>query len=441
MSSTETICALATPSGNASVGIIRISGPKALTIAKEITHKSLTLRYAHFSQFYDHNDEVIDQGIAIYFAAPNSFTGEDVVELQPHGNPYVCQQIINRLNKLGARQALAGEFSERAFINGKLDLTQLEAIADLIASGSQQAAKSAVQSMQGKFSEQVNDILKQLIQIRTHIEASLDFAEEDIETETRESVSAKLTALNLQVTELFDLAQKGAQLQKGYTIVLTGSPNVGKSSLFNALCAQDRAIVTNIPGTTRDVVSIDMELNGVPIRLLDTAGIREHADQVEQEGIVRAHSAIEMADAIIHVLDGTELSAEHHLESPTKNEIIVINKSDLLASDFKADHAAILISAKTGQGLENLRNEIGRCLQIQPSDQQAPFSARIRHLDALRRCLEHFEKALQQITCLSPLELAAEELRVAQQIVGEITGEFTPDDLLDYVFREFCIGK
>jgi tRNA modification GTPase len=441
VSTTETICALATPSGNASVGIIRLSGPQALEIAKVVTHKTLTARYAHFSAFFDHNDDVIDQGIAIYFPAPNSFTGEDVVELQSHGNPYICQQIINSVNKLGARQALAGEFSERAFINGKLDLTQLEAIADLIASGSEQAAKSAVQSMQGKFSEQVKQILNQLIQIRTHIEASLDFAEEDIETETREIVSNKLTTLSSQVKELFDLAQKGAQLQKGFTIVLTGSPNVGKSSLFNALCAQDRAIVTNIPGTTRDVVSIDMELNGVPIRLLDTAGIREHAEQVEQEGIVRAQSAIEMADAIIHVYDGTELSAEQKFERDNKNEIIVINKSDLLTSDFEKAETTILISAKTGQGLDSLRNEIQQLLQIQPSDQQAPFSARARHLDALRRCLEHFELALQQITQLSPLELAAEELRVAQLTLGEITGEFTPDDLLDYVFREFCIGK
>jgi tRNA modification GTPase len=441
VSSFETICALATPGGNASVGIIRISGAHALEIAKAVTHKSLSPRYAHFSEFFDHNNDVIDQGIAIYFPAPNSFTGEEVVELQSHGNPYVCQQIINCVNKHGARQALAGEFSERAFINGKLDLTQLEAIADLIASGSEQAAKSAVQSMQGKFSEQVQAILNQLIQIRTHIEASLDFAEEDIETEAREIVSSKLTSLKIQVNELFDLAQKGAQLQKGFTIVLTGSPNVGKSSLFNALCAQDRAIVTNIPGTTRDVVSIDMQLNGVPIRLLDTAGIREHAEQVEQEGIVRARSAIEMADAIIHVHDGTEISAEHKLKSTNKNEINVINKSDLLPESFKQNEKEMLISAKTGQGLDALRAAIQQLLQIQPSDQQAPFSARTRHLDALRRCLEHFEFALNQVKSLSPLELAAEELRVAQRILGEITGEFTPDDLLDYVFREFCIGK
>ncbi len=345
------------------------------------------------------------------------------------------------MNKHGARLALAGEFSERAFINGKLDLTQLEAIADLIASGSEQAAKSAVQSMQGKFSQQVQIILNQLIQIRTHIEASLDFSEEDIETETRETVSKKLTALNSQVNNLFDLAEKGAQLQKGFTVVLTGSPNVGKSSLFNALCAQDRAIVTNVPGTTRDVVSIDMHLNGVPIRLLDTAGIREHAEQVEQQGIERAHSAIEMADAIIHVFDGTVLSASDQINNVSNNELIVINKSDLLADNFEQLETGVLISAKTGKGLSELRDQLQQLLHIQPTDQQAPFSARARHLDALRRCKQHFELALEQINNLSPLELAAEELRVAQQVLSEITGEFTPDDLLDYVFREFCIGK
>ncbi|MDW3095946.1 MAG: tRNA uridine-5-carboxymethylaminomethyl(34) synthesis GTPase MnmE [Gammaproteobacteria bacterium] len=437
----ETICALATPSGNASVGVIRISGQCALEIAKRVTHKNLRPRYAHFSQFFDEKDDVVDQGIAIYFPAPNSFTGEDVVEIQPHGNPYVCQQIINCLNKEGARLALAGEFSERAFVNGKLDLTQLEAIADLITSGSAQAAKSAVQSMQGKFSQQVQIILNQLIQIRTHIEASLDFAEEDIETEAREIVSKKLIALNTQVNDLFDIAQKGAQLQKGYTVVLTGSPNVGKSSLFNALCTQDRAIVTNIPGTTRDIVSIDMQLNGVPIRLLDTAGIREYAEEVEQQGIKRAQSAIEMADAIIHVFDGTELSAPYQFKNIGDNELIVINKSDLLANNFEQPETGILISAITGQGLNTLRQHLQKLLHIQPSDQQAPFSARARHLDALRRSQQHFEQALEQVKNLSPLELAAEELRVAQQIVGEITGEFTPDDLLDYVFREFCIGK
>ena len=441
MSGIETICALATPSGNASVGIVRISGPAALSIAKVLTQKSLKPRYAHFSSFFDQNKEAIDNGIAIYFPAPSSFTGEDVVELQSHGNPYVCQKIIRCVIQQGARLALAGEFSERAFVNSKLDLTQLEAIADLIASGSERAAKSAVLSMQGKFSEQIQLILQQLIQVRTHIEAALDFDEESVETEARAAVGKKLTKLSLRASKLLGLAGQGAQLQKSFTIVLTGSPNVGKSSLFNALCEQDRAIVTNSPGTTRDVVSVDMHLKGLPVRLLDTAGIRKNAELAEREGITRARSALEVADVVIRVLDGTKLQTKGQLEGKLKNEIIAINKSDLLGDGFSPPGKTILVSAKTGYGLSALRNVVEEALHVQPAEQQAPFSARERHLDALVRCLKHLKSASQQISSTAPLELAAEELRIAQQAVGEITGEFTPDDLLDYVFREFCIGK
>lgn len=441
MSVTETICALATSSGNASVAIIRLSGPKSLSIAQQLTNKSLKPRYAHLASFYDENNRVIDQGIAIYFPAPHSFTGEDVVELQPHGNPYVCQQIIETLSQKGARHAIAGEFSERAFTNGKLDLTQLEAIADLITSGSQQAARAAVQSMQGKFSQHVNELQQQLIQIRTHIEASLDFAEEDIETETRDVVQTKLELLKQQLLELFELAEQGAQLQKGFTIVLTGAPNVGKSSLFNALCAEDRVIVTNIPGTTRDVVSVDLQLSGVAIRLLDTAGIRDDAEQVELEGIVRAQSAMQNADLIIEIFDSSVIAADYEFESPSKHKLLVVNKTDLLNKDIIFPDHVVSISVKTGQGIEQLRQKIQHMLHIQPTDQQTPFSARARHLNALERCLQQIELAREQLTSAVALELAAEELRLAQQILSEITGEFTPDDLLDYVFREFCIGK
>lgn len=441
MSATETICALASSSGNASVAIIRISGPKSLSIAQHITKKSLKPRYAHFTSFYDENDQAIDQGISIYFKAPFSFTGEDVVELQPHGNPYVCQQIMQQLTQHGARHAIAGEFSERAFINGKLDLTQLEAIADLISSGSQQAARSAVQSMQGKFSQQVNKLLLQLIQIRTHIEASLDFAEEDIETETREVVTKKLAQLKQHTHELFASAQQGARLQKGYTVVLTGSPNVGKSSLFNALCGNDRAIVTDIPGTTRDVVSVDIELNGVSIRLLDTAGIREEAEQIEKEGIARAQSALESADIVVQMFDASRLDVNHQFVTPMANHLVVVNKMDLLNQQLSFSDQVVGVSAKTGEGLDLLREKLQQVLHIQPADQQAPFSARSRHLDALQRCLSQIDMAETQLNNAMPLELAAEECRLAQQILSEITGEFTPDDLLDYVFREFCIGK
>jgi len=445
LSQQDTICALATPAGHAGVAVIRISGPAALHISQQLTHKKLQVRYAHLSQFFDQDDRVIDQGLAIYFPKPHSFTGEEIVELHPHGNPYICQQLLTRLTQLGARLAIAGEFSERAFLNGKLDLTQLEAIADLIVSGSEQAAKSAVLSMQGKFSEQVNDILQQLILIRTHIEASLDFADEDIESETREKIAQLITQLQSQLDHIIEVAKQGAKLQQGATLVLTGKPNVGKSSLFNALCTQNRAIVTDIPGTTRDVVGMDIDIHGVTLRLLDTAGIREQAEAVEKEGIARAHLAMQNADCVIHVFDRA-LSDDDEIQQTLSqpHAITVINKADLLSEDTPPDgdvDSALYISAKTGAGLDALKQKIMQVLGLQSMDQQPPFSARLRHIEALTRAADAIDMARQQIDSDTPLELSAEECRTAQQCLAEITGEFTPDDLLDYVFREFCIGK
>jgi len=445
LSQQDTICALATPAGHAGVAVIRISGPAALHISQQLTHKKLQVRYAHLSQFFDQDDRVIDQGLAIYFPKPHSFTGEEIVELHPHGNPYICQQLLTRLTQLGARLAIAGEFSERAFLNGKLDLTQLEAIADLIVSGSEQAAKSAVLSMQGKFSEQVNDILQQLILIRTHIEASLDFADEDIELETREKIAQLITQLQSQLDHIIEVAKQGAKLQQGATLVLTGKPNVGKSSLFNALCTQNRAIVTDIPGTTRDVVGMDIDIHGVTLRLLDTAGIREQAEAVEKEGIARAHLAMQNADCVIHVFDRALSDDEEIQQTLTQpHAITVINKADLLSEDTPPDgdvDSALYISAKTGAGLDALKQKIMQVLGLQSMDQQPPFSARLRHIEALTRAADAIDMARQQIDSDTPLELSAEECRTAQQCLAEITGEFTPDDLLDYVFREFCIGK
>jgi len=445
LSQQDTICALATPAGHAGVAVIRISGPAALHISQQLTHKKLQVRYAHLSQFFDQDDRVIDQGLAIYFPKPHSFTGEEIVELHPHGNPYICQQLLTRLTQLGARLAIAGEFSERAFLNGKLDLTQLEAIADLIVSGSEQAAKSAVLSMQGKFSEQVNDILQQLILIRTHIEASLDFADEDIELETREKIAQLITQLQSQLDHIIEVAKQGTKLQQGATLVLTGKPNVGKSSLFNALCTQNRAIVTDIPGTTRDVVGMDIDIHGVTLRLLDTAGIREQAEAVEKEGIARAHLAMQNADCVIHVFDRALSDDDEIQQTLTQpHAITVINKADLLSEDTPPDgdvDSALYISAKTGAGLDALKQKIMQVLGLQSMDQQPPFSARLRHIEALTRVADAIDMARQQIESDTPLELSAEECRTAQQCLAEITGEFTPDDLLDYVFREFCIGK
>ena len=443
MDSTDTICAQATPQGNASVGIVRLSGPSALEIATQVTRTELAPRRACFCSFIssDHKT-VIDQGIAIYFPGPQSYTGEDVVELQCHGNPFIVQHLLSELCKLGARLAIAGEFSERAFLNDKLDLSQLEAIADLIVSSSEQAARSAVLSMQGKFSKQVQVILQQLIRIRTHIEAALDFAEEDIQIDVRTQMLTKLKATQLEIENLFAVAQKGVQMQRGVSVVLSGQPNVGKSSLLNALCAEERAIVTEIPGTTRDIIYVDMEMAGVPLRLTDTAGLRASAAAVEQEGIDRAHKVIAQADLVIHVIDSSRPETAGTPQLNTDNRLDIYNKLDLLNDTTCIPRGAVAVSAKTGAGIDMLREKIATRLQLRTDyAQQTPFSARARHLDAMRRALDLLRRAGQQLHDDAPLELVAEDLRLAQQCLGEITGEFTPDDLLDYVFREFCIGK
>ncbi len=441
MNSTDTICALATPAGKGSVGIVRLSGPRAPEIAQLVVGRELEPRFAHFVSFKDLAGNVIDQGVAIYFPQPQSFTGEHVVEFQSHGNPFVHQQLLNCLCGYGARLAIAGEFSERAFLNGKLDLSQLEAIADLINSGSEQAARSAVHSMQGKFSQQIQLILQQLIQIRTHIEATLDFAEEDIEVDVKSTLQKKLSDIASSVDSLFLLAQRGVKMQQGATIVLTGRPNVGKSSLLNALCAEERAIVTSIPGTTRDIVVADIDLEGLPVRLLDTAGIRKEVDEIEQEGIERAHAAIKNADVIVHIIDATADEYQKELTEKSSNTILVLNKVDLISSRNKLPVQVLAVSAKTGEGLNQLRNHIAEKSGLETDNQQTPFSARARHLEAMQRSKKAILSASAHLQVDSPLELAAEELRIAQKSLGEISGEFTPDDLLDYVFREFCIGK
>ena len=440
MAKSDTICALATPQGKGSIGIVRLSGPRAVEIAQSITRCPLKARHVHFASFYATDESIIDQGVVIYFSQPNSYTGEHVVEFQSHANPFVTQRLLERLCEQGARMAIAGEFSERAFLNGKLDLNQLEAIADLINSGSEQAARSAVLSMQGMFSKQVQEILRQLIEVRTHIEAALDFAEEDIEVEVKAKMETRLIEIQKTIANLFSVAQQGVQMQQGVSVVLTGKPNVGKSSLLNALCAEQRAIVTDVPGTTRDIVYADLVLNGLPIRLIDTAGIREKADVVEQAGIERAQAAMQQADLILHVIDSRETNLEK-LEEKGARTINVYNKVDLLSKRTALPQQATSVSAITGEGLDSLRDKIVSVLQKKSDSTQTPFSARARHLNAIKRSQLAINTSLAHIQSDQPLELVAEELRMAQQCLGEITGEFTPDDLLDYIFREFCIGK
>lgn len=442
----ETIAAVATASGSGGVAIVRLSGPEAATIAAQICRRDqLTPRYAHYVQFYkvSPNTEVttapvIDMGLVLYFKAPSSFTGEDVVELHAHGNAIVCEQIIASACALGARRARAGEFSERAFLNGKLQLNQLEAIADLISSNSEQAARSAVLSMQGVFSNEVNALLKKLIFVRTLLEAALDFSDEDIEFADHERIEKELSYTVSRLAEIYKVAAEGARMQRGVTVVLSGAPNVGKSSLLNALCAEERAIVTSIAGTTRDLISVDLDIHGVPVTLVDTAGIRNDAGEIEREGIARAETARAQADLILQVLDSNPASESLLLEA---NNIVVVNKADLLQEQAPRLTNVVYVSATERTGLDQLRSVIAERLDISSDEQQTPFAARQRHLDALQQAQLAIERAMAQLAQAELPELIAEELRLAQQSLGEITGEFTPDDLLDYIFREFCIGK
>ena len=409
----ETIAAVATASGSGGVAIVRLSGPEAATIAAQICRRDqLTPRYAHYVQFYkvSPNTEVttapvIDMGLVLYFKAPSSFTGEDVVELHAHGNAIVCEQIIASACALGARRARAGEFSERAFLNGKLQLNQLEAIADLISSNSEQAARSAVLSMQGVFSNEVNALLKKLIFVRTLLEAALDFSDEDIEFADHERIEKELSYTVSRLAEIYKVAAEGARMQRGVTVVLSGAPNVGKSSLLNALCAEERAIVTSIAGTTRDLISVDLDIHGVPVTLVDTAGIRNDAGEIEREGIARAETARAQADLILQVLDSNPASESLLLEA---NNIVVVNKADLLQEQAPRLTNVVYVSATERTGLDQLRSVIAERLDISSDEQQTPFAARQRHLDALQQAQLAIERAMAQLAQAELPELIAE---------------------------------
>ncbi|WP_445116974.1 tRNA uridine-5-carboxymethylaminomethyl(34) synthesis GTPase MnmE [Acinetobacter sp. WZC-1] len=446
-----TIAAIATAPGRGGVGIIRLSGPRSYAIAEAFTRKKLPAsRMAAFRHFYDSQGQVMDEGLVICFPGPNSFTGEDVVELQGHGGPVILNTLLGYLLELGASAAQAGEFSMRAFENGRMDLIQAEAIADLIDATSQAAARSAVRSLQGAFSVKVNTVLEKLIHLRLHVEAAIDFPEEEIDFLADGKILALLQEVQMAVTAVQQSARQGQLLREGLQVVIAGKPNAGKSSLLNALAGIERAIVTDIAGTTRDVLHEKISLNGLPITLTDTAGLRETGDVVEKEGIRRAIREIEQADLLllVHDLsqgeDPLQLARNYFAEQLDPRRLMLIgNKCDLTGqtaelSDFQG-FRYITVSARQEMGVQTLIEAVTAHAGFQPEEDS--FIARTRHLDAMKRTQHYLAEAHEQLVVYQAGELVAESLRLAQHALGEITGDFSADDLLGQIFGSFCIGK
>ncbi len=450
----DTIAAIATPPGRGGIGIIRISGPCVAQVAKKIIGKLPQARFAHFTTFKNEDEEVLDQGIALYFKAPHSFTGEDVLELQAHGGPIILDQLLKTiLKETDVRLARAGEFSERAYLNEKLDLVQAEAISDLINASTEQAAKAALRSLQGEFSVQVNELLAKLIQLRVFVEAAIDFPEEEIDFIKESRCATDLKELIEQLNKIFKTATQGSLLQEGMSAIILGKPNVGKSSLLNALSGKDSAIVTEIAGTTRDVLREQINLDGLPLHIIDTAGLRESSDQVEQEGIRRAQLELEKADVVLLVVDATEKNPSAILEEmPEKFRQLILklptitvkNKIDLLNQQPAVTESngkiEIALSARCEQGIDLLIEEL-KSLVGYKNTSEGSFSARRRHLNALEKTLAALNKAMNQLKDHHAYELVAEDLRQAQIALTELTGEFSNDDLLGEIFTNFCIGK
>lgn len=453
--SADTIVAKATASGRGGIGIVRVSGKLCSSIASTILKKIPKPRVAEHLSFWDQNQNPIDKGIALFFKGPHSFTGEDVLELQGHGGPFVLEQILQETVRLGARLAEPGEFSLRSFLNNKMDLFQAEAIAELINASSEQAAKSAARSLQGDFSREVNKWIEALIQLRMFIEASIDFPEEDIDFLGEAKVSEKLETLMTAINKAYDAASQGALLAEGIRIAIAGKPNAGKSSFLNRLTGLDSAIVTDIPGTTRDVLKEHIAIDGIPIQLIDTAGLRNTVDVIESEGIKRACREIKEADHVFWIIDGFENEAPFSASadlfskwispaSETKYTVIV-NKIDLQKQKARIEehehYSCVYLSAKTGEGFDLLKDHLKKAVGFSLNGNEGVFLARTRHLEALKEAQRHLETGFNQLQKNKAAELLAEELRMAQVALEEITGRFSSDDLLGKIFSEFCIGK
>lgn len=454
MSHSDTIVAQATPPGRGGVGILRVSGPQAASVAQAVLGKLPKARYADYLPFRDADGSTLDQGIALYFPGPNSFTGENVLELQGHGGPVILDLLLRRILQLpGLRIARPGEFSERAFLNDKLDLAQAEAIADLIDASSEQAARSAVNSLQGAFSSRVHRLVEALTHLRIYVEAAIDFPDEEIDFLSDGKIEAQLNEVMDDLQSVRAEARQGSLLREGMKVVIAGRPNAGKSSLLNALAGREAAIVTDIAGTTRDVLREHIHIDGMPLHIIDTAGLREAGDEVERIGIERAWNEIEQADRVLFMVDGTTTDAtepsriwpEFMARLPKNLPVTVIrNKADMtgepIGIENVSNYSLIRLSARSGAGVETLREHLKQSMGFN-LNMEGGFLARRRHLQALETAAMHLEQGKDQLVNAYAGELLAEELRLAQQALSEITGEFTSDDLLGRIFSSFCIGK
>ena len=450
MTRTDTIVAVATPPGRGGVGVVRVSGPKAPELAAVLLGELPAPRHATFARFLDAQQEPIDAGLALFFPAPHSYTGEHVLELHGHGGPLVMEALVGRALELGARRAQPGEFTQRAFLNDKLDLAQAEAIADLIDAGSREAARAAMRSLQGEFSAMVRGLTEAVIELRTYVEAAIDFPEEEIDFLADRELGDRFRGVREHFQGVLESARLGRLLREGMTVVIAGRPNAGKSSLLNRLAGYDAAIVTPIPGTTRDVLRERIHLDGMPLHVLDTAGLHQAGNIVEEEGIRRAQAEMQRADRVLFVIDaaadpeGSALREERSRLPADVPLTLVFNKCDIAGAQPAAASAdgppRLLISALTGAGLPQLRAHLKSCMGYESVD-GGSISARRRHLESLSRAHTHTEEAERLLTERRAGELVAEELRLAHQALNEITGEFTSEDLLGRIFASFCIGK